>query len=184
MEKLPLYTIGHGNRDPYKFLDLLKGFGIEYLIDIRSQPYSKFNSQFNQNILRPFLERNNIKYVFMGDSIGGRPKDTSCYDSEGKVNYETVKTKEFFIRGIDRLKTAYNKGINVVLMCSESNPCECHRSKLIGRVLAIENIVLEHIDEKGELKDQASVINELNKGLFELDLFGNRINATSRKAYL
>lgn len=184
MEKLPLYTIGHGNRKPNEFLTLLKNFGIEYLIDVRSQPYSKFNPQFNQHDLKFFLERNGIKYVFMGDSIGGRPKDTSCYDDEGKVDYEIVKTKDFFIQGIDRLKTAYNKDINVVIMCSESKPCECHRSKLIGRVLSLENIVLKHIDEKGKLKDQTSVINELNKGLGEFDLFGNPINATSRKAYL
>ncbi|MGQ3132930.1 MAG: DUF488 domain-containing protein [Flavobacteriales bacterium] len=184
MEKKPLYTIGHGNRKPDEFLALLKNFGIEYLVDVRSQPYSKFNPQFNQNDLKFFLERNGIKYVFMGDSIGGRPNDKSCYDDDGKVDYEVVKTKDFFVQGIDRLKTAYNKDINVVIMCSESKPCECHRSKLIGRVLNLEGIVLKHIDEKGILKDQASVINELNKGLGEFDLFGNPINATSRKAYL
>lgn len=184
MEKKPLYTIGHGNRKPDEFLALLKNFGIEYLVDVRSQPYSKFNPQFNQNDLKFFLERNGIKYVFMGDSIGGRPNDKSCYDDDGKVDYEVVKTKDFFIQGIDRLKTAYNKDIDVVIMCSESKPCECHRSKLIGRVLNLEDIVLKHIDEKGILKDQASVINELNKGLGEFDLFGNPINTTSRKAYL
>jgi uncharacterized protein (DUF488 family) len=184
MIKKPLYTIGHGNRKLEDFLALLKEFGIEYLIDVRSQPYSKFNPQYNQNDLKFFLERNGIKYVFMGDNIGGRPKDTSCYDDEGKVDYEAVKTKEFFINGIERLKTAYNKDINVVIMCSESKPCECHRSKLIGRVLNTENIILKHIDENGKVKDQATVINELNKGLSAIDLFGNPINVTSRKAYL
>lgn len=184
MVKKPLYTIGHGNRKSEDFLALLKEFGIEYLIDVRSQPYSKFNPQFNQNELRFFLEGNGIKYVFMGDNIGGRPKDISCYDSEGKVDYEAVKTKGFFIDGIERLKTAYNKDINVVIMCSESKPCECHRSKLIGRVLSSDNIILKHIDENGKVKDQATVINELNKGLSAIDLFGNPINVTSRKAYL
>jgi uncharacterized protein (DUF488 family) len=184
MIKKPLYTIGHGNRKSEDFLALLKEFGIEYLIDVRSQPYSKFNPQYNQNDLKFFLERNGIKYVFMGDNIGGRPKDTSCYDSEGKVDYEVVKTKEFFINGIERLKTAYNKDINVVIMCSESKPCECHRSKLIGKVLNTDNIILKHIDENGKVKDQATVINELNKGLSAIDLFGNPINVTSRKAYL
>lgn len=184
MEKKPLYTIGHGNRKPEEFLALLKDFGIEYLIDVRSQPYSKFNPQYNQNELKFFLERNGIKYVFMGDTIGGRPKDKSCYDFDGKVDYEAVKTKDFFKNGIDRLKTAYNKDINVVLMCSESKPCECHRSKLIGKVLDVDKISMKHIDEKGKIKDQASVINELNKGLGEFDLFGNPINSTSRKAYL
>lgn len=184
MEKKPLYTIGHGSRKSEDFLALLKDFSIEYLIDVRSQPYSKFNPHFNQNELKFFLERNRIRYVFMGDTIGGRPKDTTCYDDEGKVDYEVVKTKDFFINGIERLKTAYNKDINVAIMCSESKPCECHRSKLIGKVLLTDNIVLKHIDEKGKLKDQASVINELNKGLSEIDLFGNIINTTSRKAYL
>lgn len=184
MEKKPLYTIGHGNRKPEEFLALLKDFGIEYLIDVRSQPYSKFNPQFNQNDLKFFLERKGIKYVFMGDNIGGRPKDTSCYDEEGKVNYEVVKNKDFFLNGIQRLKTAYNKDINVVIMCSESKPCECHRSKLIGKVLATENIFLKHIDEKGKIKDQTIVINELNKGLSDYDIFGTPQNATSRKSYL
>ena len=184
MEKKPLYTIGHGNRKPEDFLALLKDFGIEYLIDVRSQPYSKFNPHFNQNELKFFLERNGIKYVFMGDSIGGRPKDISCYDNEGKVDYEIIKTKDFFLKGLDRLKNAYSKDINVVVMCSESKPCECHRSKLIGKVLNTEKIILKHIDENGKLKDQASVINQLNKGLSEFDLFGNAINSTSRKAYL
>lgn len=184
MEKKALYTIGHGNRKLEDFLALLRDFEIEYLIDVRSQPYSKFNPQFNQNDLKLFLERNNIKYVFMGDTIGGRPKDTSCYDNEGKVDYEALKTKEFFLKGMDRLKTAYNKDINVVIMCSESKPCECHRTKLIGRVLNAENVILKHIDEHGKIKDQTTVINELNKGLSEIDLFGNPINVTSRKAYL
>lgn len=184
MEKQPLYTIGHGNRKPEDFLALLRNFNIEYLIDVRSQPYSKFNPQFNQNDIKFFLERHGIKYVFMGDTIGGRPKDTSCYDEEGKVDYEALKTKDFFLQGIDRLKTAYNKDINVVIMCSESKPCECHRSKLIGRVLNTEHIFLKHIDENGKLKDQTTVINELNKGLSEFDLFGNPINVTSRKSYL
>lgn len=184
MEKKPLYTIGHGNRKPEELLLLLKDFGIEYVIDVRSQPYSKFNPHFNQNSLKFFLERNGIKYVFMGDTIGGRPTDTTCYDREGKVDYEVVKTKGFFLQGIERLKTAYHKDINVVILCSESKPCECHRSKLIGRVLDKDNITIKHIDEKGKVKDQATVINELNKGLSEYDLFGNPINSTSRKAYL
>jgi len=184
MEKLPLYTIGHGTRKPDEFLNILKRFGIAFLIDIRSQPYSKFNPQFNQIALKYLLENNGVKYVYMGDSIGGRPKDVSCYDENGKVDYEIVKTKEFFLKGIERLKTAFKKNINVVILCSESKPCECHRSKLIGRVLNLDDISLKHIDENGKVKDQSVVINELNKGFGEVDLFGNSINLTSRKAYI
>jgi uncharacterized protein (DUF488 family) len=182
----PIYSIGHGNRKIDDFLNVLKNYGIEYLIDVRSQPYSKYNPQFNQNDLKYFLEQSGITYVFMGDSIGGRPSDPTCYDDEGKVDYQKVKEKNFFKLGLERLKTAYDKNIPIAIMCSESKPCECHRSKLIGRALAEQNIYLKHIDEKGKLKTQADVINELNKGLSDITLFPDEIaiNTTSRKSYL
>jgi|SRR6185437_15114178 len=185
MERQPLYTIGHGSRRIEDFLHTLKNFSIKFLIDVRSQPFSKFNPQYNQNDLKFTLERNGITYVFMGDSIGGRPADVSCYDDEGKVDYEKVKTKDFFLKGIDRLKTAYEKHIPIVIMCSESKPSECHRSKLIGRALYSQSIFLKHIDEKDRIKTQAEVINELNKGMPDTSLFKEITNnTTSRKSYL
>ncbi len=184
MEKSLLYTIGYGNRKKEDFIDLLKGVGIEYLIDVRSQPYSKFNPSFNQHELKFFLPENGIKYVFMGDTLGGRPKDTSCYNREGKVDYEILKSKDFFLQGIDRLKTAFSKQLRVIIMCSEIKPYECHRSKLIGKVLDNEKIPLKHIDEKGYIRNQVYVINYINKGLSETDLFGDKLKTTSRKSYL
>ncbi len=183
MDNFPIYTIGHGNRKPEVFLQLLQELDVDYLIDVRSQPYSKFNPQFNQNDLKFFLKKHHIQYVFMGDAIGGRPTDTSCYDSEGKVDYEVIKTKDFFLRGIARLKTAYRKSIKIAIMCSESKPCDCHRSKLIGKVLQDDKVPLLHIDEHGKIKDQITVINELNKGMSDITLFGEDLNSSSRKSY-
>lgn len=183
MEKRPLYSIGHGNRKTDDFLALLRKFGIEYLIDVRSQPFSRFNPLYNKPNLEHDMDAVGIRYVFMGDTLGGRPQDKSCYDKEGKVDYDAVRQKDFFLSGMKRLKTAQQKDCGVVIMCSESNPCECHRTKLIGRVLHQDKVPLMHIDETGKLKSQADVINELNKGLAEVDLFGNAMNATSVKAY-
>lgn len=167
MNTHPLYTIGHGNRKAADFLALLKVYGIEYLVDVRSVPFSRFHPQFNRNTLESFLAQHGIRYVFMGDELGGRPKDVSCY-LKGKVDYEILKTKEFFKRGIERLRTAYNKDLNLAIMCSERNPCECHRSKLIAPVLTAGNIIVKHIDEQGKLKDHSTVINEIKgPGLFD-----------------
>jgi uncharacterized protein (DUF488 family) len=179
-----MYTIGYGNRDPENFIFLLKKFSIKYLVDIRTKPYSKFAPQFNQHELKILLESQGVTYVFMGDLIGGIPRDPSCYNIEGKVDYGILKTKDFFLQGIRRLKTAHDKGISIVLMCSESKPSECHRSKLIGQLLKKENIMLTHIDEKGNLKDQITVMNELNNGFPETDLFGKSLYSTSRKVYM
>lgn len=184
MEKNLLYTIGHGARKREDFLQLLQTFKIDYLIDVRSQPYSKFNPDFNQNEIKFFLKKHGITYVFMGDTIGGRPNDASCYDKEGKVDYEIIKTKDFFKNGVNRLKIAYEKSINVALMCSETKPSECHRSKLIGKALYDDNISLSHIDETGKIKNQITVINELNKGLSDKTLFGDDLNSSSRNSYI
>jgi uncharacterized protein (DUF488 family) len=165
MSKKPIYTIGHGSRRAEELLELLEKYNIAYLVDVRSQPYSKFHPQFSKENLQHFMEEHNIRYVFMGDALGGRPTNPDCYKN-GKVDYDILKTKDFFRKGIDRLKTAYEQDLSIAIMCSERNPAECHRTKLIGRVLTEENILVKHITEKGTLKTQAEVMSEINTKLF------------------
>lgn len=158
MNKLPIYTIGHGARKAADFLELLKRYKIAFLVDVRSQPFSRYHPQFTQKTLQTFLEENDIRYVFMGDTLGGRPKDPTCYDEDGRINYNKVKTKEFFQEGIERLKTAYKKNLPVAIMCSERDPAHCHRYHLIATVLDTQLIEVVHIDEKGELKTQREIL--------------------------
>ena len=156
----PLFTIGHGTRKADEFLRLLHQYNIKYLLDVRSRPYSRFNPQYNQKQLQQFLEAHNVTYVFMGDTLGGRPDDKSVYNVEGKIDYRLLKEKEYFKTGIERVKTALQKDLDVAVMCSERKPSECHRSLLIGEVLFKDGIILNHIDHKGEIKDQPAVIKE------------------------
>jgi uncharacterized protein (DUF488 family) len=152
MGRMPLYTIGHGRREIGEFIQLLHQNAIEYLVDVRSVPFSRFNPQYNQKALSASLEKAGIRYVFMGDLLGGRPKDESCY-VDGKIDYSILSQKPFFQKGIERLKKAYMNENRLAIMCSESDPRHCHRSKLIGNVLIIEKIPFIHIDEKGDLKE-------------------------------
>lgn len=184
MEKNMIYTIGYGNRKIEDFTQILFDFDIQYLIDVRSKPYSKFNPDFNQNELKFFLKEKGIVYGFFGDTLGGRPDCQCCYDSEGKVDYEKVKEQDFFNEGLARIETAYQKKLKIVLMCSESKPEECHRTKLIGTELTKRKIKLGHINEKGKLKSQTEIMLKLTKGKNIVDLFGNIENFTSRKQYI
>jgi uncharacterized protein (DUF488 family) len=159
----PLYSIGHGTRKIEDFIFLLHKYQIQYLADVRSIPYSRFNPQYRQHTFKKHLEDAGITYRFMGDELGGRPKDESCYDADGKVNYEKIKTKDFFKNGIEKLTQVHEKKIPMAMMCSESKPEECHRSKLITPELIIRCIPVLHIDEKGELRDQQEVIARLAK---------------------
>ncbi|HHJ51468.1 MAG TPA: DUF488 domain-containing protein [Phaeodactylibacter sp.] len=184
MKENMIYTIGYGNRKIEDFIKLLQEFDVQYLIDIRSKPYSKFNPDFNQNELKFFLKDKGIIYGFFGDTLGGRPECPCCYDDEGRVLYEEVKKQSFFKEGLSRVKAAYEKKLKIVLMCSESKPEECHRTKLVGEELVREGIQLGHIDENGRLKSQSEIMLKLTKGRGVVDLFGNIESFTSRKQYL
>lgn len=183
MKDTTIYSIGHGNKKIEDFISELKSFKIQFLLDIRSKPYSKWNPQFNHAALDLELKNNGITYVFVGDTLGGLPEDRSCYDYDGKVVYDLIKEKDFFKQGLERLTTANAKKINLAIMCSESKPEECHRSKLIGQELLNKNISLKHIVSEKRVKSQVAVMNELTKGKGTVDLFGNEMDFTSRKSY-
>lgn len=97
-----IYTVGYGNRTIDAFIQLLKHYQIGYLIDVRSQPYSKSNPEFSRTALEKNLSEYSIRYVFMGDALGGRPADRSCYDENDKVLYDEIRTKPFYEAGIER----------------------------------------------------------------------------------
>lgn len=178
-----IFSIGHGNKERDDFIKELKSFNIAYLLDVRSKPYSRWNPDFNKETLESILNEHGITYVFMGDKLGGLPADTSCYDSDGKVAYDMIKEKDFFKEGMERLITANKKRIELAVMCSESKPGECHRSKLIGQELAKKGITMKHIIDHQKIKLQQEVMNELTKGQGTVDLFGNEKEFTSRKNY-
>lgn len=182
MKAETVYSIGHGNKKIEDFIAELQSFGIQYLLDVRSKPFSKWNPQYNQNELKFKLEDFGIKYVFVGDQLGGLPEDRSCYNFDGKVVYDLIKEKEFFQDGISRIAKANDRKIKIALMCSETKPEECHRSKLIGQELLKNDISINHIVSAQKTKSQQQVMMELTKGLGVVNLFGE-IDLTSRKTY-
>ena len=192
MEQSFLYSIGHGNKPIEEFIDELNQFDIKFLIDIRSIPYSKYYPWFNaEELKRAITETNTIKYGYMGDSIGGLPpKECLCY-TNGKVDYGKLAKMDFFKQGMVRLVNANRKGLRTCIMCSESDPSQCHRTKLIGVELKKMGIELQHIYRtrlgKVLIKSQAQVISEvINNDDSKNTFFNNseNINLTSRKEYV
>ena len=176
---IPIYTIGYGNRSIEEFIEVLHQHGIAYLIDVRSAPYSRYKPEFSKAPLSKELEEHSIRYVFMGDTLGGRPDDETCYVN-GKLDYEQVKEREYYQRGIERLHTAFSQQQPVALMCSEGKPEECHRCKLIGATLTTQDIPVIHIDENDEQVTQVKAIERLTGG--QLSMFGEE-TFHSRKKY-
>ncbi len=175
-----LFSVGYGSNDMDRFLGLLGRFGFDYLVDVRSKPYSRHKPEYSRAPLERRLRAENVRYVFMGDLLGGLPPDPSCY-TDGKVDYEKVRTKEFHRVGIGRLRAAWEQQLRIALMCACAKPERCHRSKLIGVSLQREGIPLVHLDDAGGELDQETVIAKLSASP---DLFGFVPEATtSRKRY-
>jgi uncharacterized protein (DUF488 family) len=176
----PLLTVGYGSSTLDVFLALLAREEVAYLIDVRSKPYSRYKPEFNREALAARLAEAGVRYVFMGDLLGGLPDDPACY-TDGKVDYEKVRARPFHQQGVERLRTAQAQGLGVALMCACGKPEKCHRSKLIGVSLQRAGIPVVHLDQQGRRLDQEAVMMRLNASP---DLFGfMREAATSRKRY-
>lgn len=175
---ISILTIGYGGRSTEDLLATLKREGVRFLVDVRSNPVSRFNPEFSAEPLREKLQTSGIRYVSMGDALGGRPKDETCYEN-GHVIYERVQEKRFFKAGIDRLLKAYTQGIRVCLFCSEIRPENCHRSKMIGASLVNHGISVVHLGPEGEHLTQAQVMARLET--IQKEMFANGLK--SRKSY-
>ncbi|MXP78245.1 DUF488 family protein [Lachnospiraceae bacterium WCA-9-b2] len=57
-----LYTVGHSRFEFEYFANLLKKFEINYLLDVRSTPYSKYAETFNKEQLENLLFTKGVKY--------------------------------------------------------------------------------------------------------------------------
>ena len=149
-----IYTIGHSNITSESFIKILKSFKIQLVVDVRSTPYSKYVTHFNRENISKSLGENNIRYIFLGDYIGGKPKDGKYYN-DGRVDYDLIARNEQYKDGITKIMKLNNDN-NIVLMCSEENPKSCHRHHLITQSLVKNGFEVGHIRKNG-------IINKITK---------------------
>ena len=150
MEGRPVFTIGHSNHAIESFIALLKQHGVTALADVRSSPYSRFNTQFNKAPLEKSLKEAGIKYVFLGKELGARSEDRSCYEN-GRVRYPLLARTNLFRQGIERVVSG-GKDFRIALMCAEKEPLECHRTLLVARALDGLGVPIQHILADGRLE--------------------------------
>ncbi|MBE2219958.1 MAG: DNA helicase RecQ [Anaerolineae bacterium] len=167
MSQTPIFTIGYGKREIDDFLAVLKANNIAFLIDVRSQPYSRYKPDFSRQELAQHVQSAGIRYVYMGQQLGGRPTDPEAL-TNGTVDYDKMRQTDTYQAGIGRLQDAHSQQFRVAIMCSEGKPEECHRSRLIGETLTERGIPVTHIDENDVLITQEAVRLRMNG---QTDLF-------------
>jgi uncharacterized protein (DUF488 family) len=154
-----LYTIGHSTHATETFTGLLSTHSITAICDVRSQPFSKFNPQFNREVIQAELTKNGIAYVFLGKELGPRSDDPACY-SEGKAQYNRIAKTDLFQQGLKRIIKGMET-YRIALMCAEKDPVMCHRTILVCRHLREQGIKIKHIMEDGSIEENSDTIRRL-----------------------
>ena len=159
-----VYTIGHSSHSFETFVGLLAGHEIEVVVDTRSAPYSKFAPHFDRAALQKDLTASAIKYLFLGDQLGGRPRGDEFYDAAGRVLYGKRTSAPAFLAGMERLERGIAQ-FRVALMCGEEDPTHCHRRLLVGQMLTERGHELLHIRADGRFETESQVACALKKPL-------------------
>lgn len=150
-----LYSIGHSNQTQDEFLALVKVFGVNSIVDVRSVPASKYSPQFNQDSLKDFLNVHKVQYLHFGEEFGARRTDS--IDENGQVNFELAVKTPVFLSGALRVFRGLERGYKIAFMCSEANPLECHRFALVSRYFYEKGIDVQHILKDAKLASHKSL---------------------------
>ncbi len=147
--------------DLERMFNVLRNYKVSYLVDVRSVPYSKQYPQCNADNLKIAGKRYGVPYmhmpevgakvsadqevfsrasdIFFNDIFpipkSNRPEKTELFKDDEIVDFNKFRNDEFFLKGIKRIETAYEKEFILCLMCSEKAPVDCHRYFLISKTL-------------------------------------------------
>jgi len=129
-----MWNIGYGSLSKERFLHLMRTHNINIVVDVRRWPASKID-HFKKENLESLLQGAGIKYVWLGDKLGGFRKG----------GYRKFMDSPEFEEGIRNLISLSESG-NLCFLCLEPDPKRCHRRYIIERLssLGFEISNIEH----------------------------------------
>ena len=155
MDKLKIWTVGHGTRPVEELASLLGDARIELLIDVRAHPGSRRHPQFNRGPLEQALAAYRIAYRWEGEALGGFRKPLPGSDNVALRNAsfrgyaDHMVSGEFTTAAGSLIESA--RGARLALMCAEQHPSRCHRRLisdwLVSRDVGVEHLIDEHRSE-------------------------------------
>ncbi|NQU71045.1 MAG: DUF488 domain-containing protein [Rhodospirillales bacterium] len=164
-----LYTLGHSRHGIAQFIDLARQHGITLIADVRGQPFSRYNPQFNREHFRNSLEAAGIAYQWFGDRLSGRPVEREFYGADGEVLWDKLRQWPELLDALDKLLfQAAHK--TIALVCAEEDPMKCHRRFQLTPPLIDSGAEIIHIRGDGSIETEQDLARRT--GNPQLDLFG------------
>ena len=139
----PIYTIGHSTRSADELIEILQGFAITRVVDIRSFPRSRTHPQFNSDAFASALEIAAIAYVHLPSLGGRRGKSKGGVEDESNAgwrlrpfrNYADYAETAPFRDGLRKLIDMASRE-TCAIMCAEAVWWRCHRRIVTDYLLA------------------------------------------------
>ena len=157
---IAVWTIGHSNHDPARFLELLECHSIELVVDVRSAPFSRYVPHFNRESIAGSLRHAGMQYLYMGKALGGKREPPMSF-------LQIAETQAFQARVRQLAELAARR--KTVIMCGEENPARCHRRMLITPALQRLGVEVLHIRGDGRVLTDDEVEQEATGGQASLD---------------
>jgi uncharacterized protein (DUF488 family) len=152
MAEATLYSVGHSNRALAELLTLLQEVTIATLVDVRAEPRSRHNPQFNEDALREACTRAGINYHWAGRMLGGlrvaRADSPHIALDAGLRGFADHMQTDGFKKGAAQL-LAMAARAPTAFLCAERLPEHCHRS-LIADHLLLQGAQVLHLIKPGE----------------------------------
>ncbi len=154
MKKPVIFTIGHSTHAISEFIELLRIYGIQEIVDVRSVPKSRHNPQFNEDSLKQSLKKFHIRYKHI-KKLGGlrhSRKDSinlgwRNVSFRGFADYMATSEFEEGLQSLMKIARVHTTAI----MCAEAVPWRCHRS-LIGDALTKKGWLVRDIISRTSVK--------------------------------
>ena len=160
-----ILTIGHSNLALEDFEANLERNEVRTLVDVRSMPQSRYVPHFNRDRLERTLRRKDIRYAFMGDTMGGRPAQHWLYDEQGRVRYDRVAGENGFRQALGELQRLALESTAIIIMCAEGDPLSCHRTLLVAHELNRAGAAVEHVMTDGSVISHDRLMDRLLRKL-------------------
>ncbi|MBE9214297.1 DUF488 domain-containing protein [Plectonema cf. radiosum LEGE 06105] len=129
-----ILTFGYGNRKSYDiFLDYLKKFNIEYVIDVRTVPRAWSRQWYGEKI-SDLCQKNDIKYI----------SKTALGNTSGNKNWIPANQKAAS-EDLQEIAEIVQKS-NVLILCAEMNPERCHRTEVASCLEQLTTIPVKHLE--------------------------------------
>jgi uncharacterized protein (DUF488 family) len=154
---MPIFTIGHSTRSADELIALLREAGVDLLADIRTVPRSRFNPQFNTDVLPESLEAAGIGYRHFA-ALGGlrhRPKGAppspnGLWRNEAFQAYADYAMTPAFRAALGELRGLAGEHTPAI-MCAEAVWWRCHR-RIVSDYLLSEGVDVRHIMAHGKIE--------------------------------